>query len=147
MEFWDSKLSGKKKLTLDSRILVFNQFDDEDYYFTFTFCLGYNTFNVVQKGEDDYDVIIDGLRFKDLMKMEKEDKKNKQKKQEREKRILAEKKKKEQEYYNRALKYNGKDYYEGKEKHLINNNDINNKKPVKYDYNYYKEHKKDKRSS
>ena len=124
-------------MALDGRILYFNQFDD-DVYFYFTFCIGYNTINITQIKEDKFDVLIDGNRFKDLMLAEKNKKKAIKQNIEREKRILEEKKKKEQEYYDRALKYNGKDYYEGKEKEIIKNN---NKKPVQYDYNYYKEHK------
>ncbi len=141
MEFWDSKLSGKKKFALDSRVLYFKQLDD-DVFFTFIFKIGYIEISVVQIGEDVFDVKIGGRRFKDLMKQEK---KNILQKKEREKRIQFEKKKKEEEYYNRALKYNGKDYYEGKEKNLLNNN--NDNKNFKYDYNYYKQNKNDKYSN
>ena len=70
MEFWDSKLSGKKRLTLDTRILYFNQLDD-DTYFSFTFQIGYTVIKMTQIGEDVFDVKIDGRRFKDLMKQEK----------------------------------------------------------------------------
>ena len=93
-------------------------------------------------------MIIEGRRFKDLIAQEKFERKKVQQKIERENRVIDERKKKEQEYYNRALKYNGMDYYEGKEKILMNNYDIGNnnknknKKP-QYNYDYYKEHKKD----
>ena len=103
MEFWDSKLSGKKKLALDSRILVYNQFD-EDYYFAFTFCIGYTTIQIIQVGEDKYEVLFDGIRFYDIMAEEKMEKKYKQKKIEKEKKIIAEQIKKDQEYYKRDLK-------------------------------------------
>ena len=70
MEFWDSKLSGKKKFALDSRVLYFKQLDD-DVFFTFIFKIGYIEISVVQIGEDVFDVKIGGRRFKDLMKQEK----------------------------------------------------------------------------
>ena len=78
MEFWDSKLSGKKKLALDSKVLVYNQFDD-DFYFAYTFCIGYTTINIVQIDEDRFDVLFDGNRFSDLYALEKAKKQNKQK--------------------------------------------------------------------
>ena len=144
MEFWDSKLSGKKKFALDSRIIYFKQFDD-DVFFVFKFMIGFNTITINQIGEDAFDVRFDGRRFKDLVAQER---RGTLQKKERENRIYAEQKKIQDEYYNRALTYNGKDYYEGKEKALLynnNNNNMNNdKKPIKYDYNYYKQHKNDK---
>ena len=136
---------------MDNKILFYNQFDD-DTFFYFTFCIGFNTINITQRGEDKFDMIIDGRHFKDLIVQEKIQKKNIQQKIERENRVIEERKKKEQEYYNRALKYNGMDYYEGKERVLMNNygldnnnnnNNNKNKKP-QYNYNYYTEHKKDK---
>ena len=92
LEFWDSKLSGKKKFSCDSRVVVYNQYED-DIYFSYSFHLGYTTIKVVQTGEDIFEVFIDGYRFRDLMQQEKTQKKNKQK-------LLEEQKKKEQEYYN-----------------------------------------------
>jgi hypothetical protein len=98
-------------------------------------------------------MIIDGRRFKDLIAQEKIQNKKMLQKIERENQKINERKKKEQEYYYRALKYNGMDYYEGKEKILMNNygldnnkNNKNNKnknKKPQYNYDYYKEHKKD----
>ena len=86
LEFWDSKLSGKRKLALDSKILVYNKFDD-DYYFAYTFCIGYTTINIVQIEEDTFDVLFDGYRFRDLLAQEKANKKYQQQKKER-RRIL-----------------------------------------------------------
>ncbi len=145
MEFWDSKLSGKKKFALDSKIIYFKQFDD-DVLFVFKFKIGNNLITINQIGEDAFDVRFDGRRFKDLVAQER---RGTLQKKERENRIYAEQKRIQDEYYNRALTYNGKDYYEGKEKALLynnnNNNNMNNdKKPIKYDYNYYKQHKNDK---
>ena len=142
---------------MDSRILVFDQYDD-DRYFGYNFYIGFSAIKIIQKGEDRFDVYIDGVRFKDLLieeKLEKQYLRNK--KIEDEKKLQNQKKKEEQEYYNRALKYNGIDYYEGKEKTLLynnkNNNNIKNnnnfkkinnnvKSPIKYDYDYCKQNNK-----
>ena len=70
---------------LDGRILFFKQFDDE-CYFSFTFTIGYNTINIIQIGEDKFDLLIDGRRFTDLMANERAEKNNLQKKLQREKR-------------------------------------------------------------
>ena len=94
LEFWDSKLSGKKKLALDSRIIVYNQYDD-DFSFAYTFPIGYTTVNIVQIDEDKYDVLFDGYRFRDLLAQEKANKKSQQRKVEKEKKILNERKRKE----------------------------------------------------
>ena len=132
MEFWDSKLSGKKKFALDSRIIYFKQFDD-DVFFVFKFMIGFNTITINQIGEDAFDVRFDGRRFKDLVAQER---RGTLQKKERENRIYAEQKKIQDEYYNRALTYNGKDYYEGKEKALLYNNNNNNININNNNYNY-----------
>ena len=139
LEFWDSKLSGKKKVALNGRIIYFNQFD-EDIIFGMKFTLGYNNLEIKQYGEDRYYLFINGYRFQDIMAQEKIEKKNLINKKEREK---QKQKKMEDDYYKRALKYNGSDYYEGKEKVLLNNNqnnkvnnNINNNN--KYSYEQYK---------
>ena len=140
LEFWDSKLSGKKKVALNGRIIYFNQFD-EDIIFGMKFTLGYNNLEIKQYGEDRYYLFINGYRFQDIMAQEKIEKKNLINKKEREK---QKQKKMEDEYYKRALKYNGNDYYEGKEKVLLNNNQNNkvnnniNNNNNKYSYEQYK---------
>ena len=45
IEFWDSKMSGKKKIAVDSKVIYFKQFDG-DITFGLTFTIGYNTFNL-----------------------------------------------------------------------------------------------------
>ena len=140
LEFWDSKLSGKKKVALNGRIIYFNQFD-EDIIFGMKFTLGYNNLEIKQYGEDRYYLFINGYRFQDIMAQEKIEKKNLINKKEREK---QKQKKMEDDYYKRALKYNGNDYYEGKEKVLLNNNQNNkvnnniNNNNNKYSYEQYK---------
>ena len=147
LEFWDSKLSGKKKVALDSRIIYFREIND-NALFHLDFTIGYNAFHISQYGEDHYDLLIDGNRFSNLMSQERYEKKFLIQKKEREKQKV---KKMQEDYYQRALKYNGKDYYEGKEKILlnnnnnINNNNINNNNinNNKYNYEYYKKHRND----
>ena len=114
-------MSGKKRVALDNRIIYFKELDD-DIRFVITFCIGYNTLSLNQIDEDKYDLIIDGYSFYDLMKTERLEKKYQLEKKERDK---IKKKKLEEEYYKRALKYNGNDYYEGKTKvnKKKNNND------------------------
>ena len=130
-------MSGKKKVGFDSKIIYFKQFDQE-----ITFCLifkiGYNKLEIRQYGEDKYDLFIDENRFSDLMAQEKYEKLMTIKQKEKEK---QKKKKTEDEYYRRALKYNGNDYYEGKEKTLLNNNKNKNINNNQYNYDYYKKNK------
>ena len=134
-------MSGKKRVALDNRPLYFKELDD-DIRFVITFRIGYNTLSLNKIDEDKYDLIIDGYRFYDLMKTERLEKKYQIVKKERDE---IKKKKLEEEYYKRALKYNGSDYYEGKEKEILlddnnknNNCNINNK----YSYEAYKQHRK-----
>ena len=131
IEFWDSKMSGKKKIAVDSRVIYFKQFDG-DITFGLTFTIGYNTFNLKQYSENVYHMFVDGYSFKELQNQEQIEKKMLIQKKERDK---LKKKKMEDEYYRRALKYNGNDYYEGKEKTLLNNNTNNNN--IQYNYEYY----------
>ena len=107
--------------------------------FNLTFSIGYNVLNLKQYGEDKYNLYIDGNRFKDLMLQEKYEIKKYYQDKEREKKRIQ---KMQNDYYQRALKYNGNDYYEGKEKMLLNNNNYNygypnnNNMNTNYNYNY-----------
>ena len=132
IEFWDSKLSGKKKIALNSKIIYFNKFEG-DVIFGLKFACGYINYEIKQLGEDKYNLYINGNRFNDLMAQEKYEKHNSkyQKQMEKQKKI-------EDDYYKRALKYNGNDYYEGKEQALLNNPKNNNKGYMQYDYDLYK---------
>ncbi len=130
LEFWDSKLSGKKKVALDSRVIYFTQFDGD--FFTLNFSIGNNFLNIKQYGEDKYNLYIDGNRFKDLMIQEKYERQKYLQDKEKEKQRI---KKMQNDYYRRALTYNGNDYYEGKEKILLNNNNNNYNNYNNYNYN------------
>ena len=123
---------------MDLRIIYFRQFDS-DIMFGLTFYIGGNKLDIQQYGEDKYYLFIDGIRFYDLMVQERIERQALIKKKERDKQKM---KKMEDDYYKRALKYNGKDYYEGKEKNLLNNNNYNNNyNNNKYNYDYYKQNK------
>ena len=120
---------------MDSRVIYFNQFDG-DVFFGLTFYIGHNKLDLQQYSEDKYNLFIDGNRFYDLMTQEKIERQSFIKQKQREYQKM---KKMEDDYYKRALKYNGKDYYEGKEKNLLNNNNYNNNNNNnKYNYGYYK---------
>ena len=84
IEFWDSKMSGKKKIAVDSRVIYFKQFDS-DITFGLTFTIGYNTFNLKQYSENVYHMFVDGYSFKELQNQEQIEKKMLIQKKERDK--------------------------------------------------------------
>ena len=92
---------------MDSRVIYFNQFDS-DVFFGLTFYIGHDKLDLQQYAEDKYNLFIDGNRFYDLMTQEKIERQSFIKQKERE---YQKRKKMEDDYYKRALKYNGKDYY------------------------------------
>ena len=113
IEFWDSKLSGKKKLAVDGKILSMTK--DNDHYCYIFKLSGYN-FNITQKTEDKFELKINNKNYMELLKDERSGKLQKEKedflkKKEKEKR----KNKPDDDYYKRAMKYNGENYFEGEE--------------------------------
>ena len=68
MEFWDSKISGKKKLAVDNKILALD--DSGSSYFQCIFQIAPHIFNLKQKDEDRFSLSIDHYKFKALMKEE-----------------------------------------------------------------------------
>ena len=143
IEFWDSRLSGKKKLSLDDNKLIMTK--DKDFFY-YQFKIGNYTFNL-NHYDTDTELLINDKKFKELMKeersgildKEKQDylrkQKNKNKEQNKyvlageniydikeQKRLLEEferKKKKEKE--------NIKNFYIGNEQNISNNNQNKNK--------------------
>ena len=131
ISFYDSRLSYKRKIILDDSVLFYDK--DASEFFTYEFFLAGIKFEIIQTDVDKYDIEIDGRRFKKYMS----DERNGTLEQLREEKEID-------EYNERALKYNGNDYYEGKEKVLLNNNqnkkvnnNINNNNN-KYSYEQYK---------
>lgn len=68
MDFWDSKISGKKKLAVDNKILALD--DSGSSYFQCIFQIAPHIFNLKQKDEDRFSLSIDHYKFKALMKEE-----------------------------------------------------------------------------
>ena len=66
MEFYDSRMSGKKKITVDAQVLYFQKKDDDNLKFGFK--IGGVLFQVFQFSEDDVDLRIETRRFYDVMK-------------------------------------------------------------------------------
>ena len=87
--------------------------------FLFKFFIGNINFNIVQLGEDTYEMKIEGQKFKDLKLEEKEKKKLKK----IIKNIEDKNKSHQDEYNNKDINNNEKNYFEGKEKY----NNLNNK--------------------
>ena len=133
-------------MILDSKIIAFQQ-NVDGRYFTMGFFIGNIYINIIQIGENEFVLMLEGENFKDLLNKEKKEKQYMQKKFEKEKIKIKEHIKKEKEYYSkRAAKSNDKNYYyKRKEKFLINEINVNNdKKIIKYDYNYNKKVRNDK---
>ena len=116
LDLWDSKISGKKVI-LNSKLLMHTQ-DLYSNNFLFKFFIGNIKFNIVQLGEDTYEMKIEGKKFKDLKLEEKEKKKLKKIKN-----IEDKNKSHQDEYNNKDINNNEKNYFEGKEKY----NNLNNK--------------------
>jgi hypothetical protein len=113
IEFWDSKLSGKKKLAFDSKVL--SETKDGDNY-SYSFKISGYIIRITQKTEDKFELKINDKNFMDLLKDERSGKLQKEredylKKKEKEKK----KNRNEDDYYKRAMKYNGENYVEGEE--------------------------------
>ena len=114
IQFWDSRISGKKKLALDGREL--KSVKDVDN-FSFLFQIDTYNFNVYQKSDEKYEIKINNKTFTELMQEERTGVLH-QKKEEYLKKEEREKKKKSDsgnDYYKRAMKYNGDNYFEGEE--------------------------------
>ena len=110
IEFFDSRLSDKKKITLDGSVLFYDKDDSE--FFSYKFSLAGCKFELCKISEDRYDIKINGKRFKQLMSDERNGKLDKA----REMREQRENEQKEIDEYNRrAMEYNGSNYYEGME--------------------------------
>ena len=69
IEFYDSRLSDKKKITLDGSVLFYDKDDSE--FFSYKFSLAGYKFELCKISEDRYDIKINGKRFKQLMSDER----------------------------------------------------------------------------
>lgn len=116
INFWDSRISGKKKLSIDDKIL---DFKEECEHYKYTFKIEDYTFTLKQIGDDKFKLDINSKDFMDLMKEERagvfQRKKNEylgSKEKEKKKNNFNNR---EDDYYKRAMKYNGENYFEGEE--------------------------------
>ena len=79
IEFWDSRVSGKKKLSVDENVIVEN--NNSCAVFNYSFQLDSYYFNLVQLKDDDYDIRINNNYFQDIIKYEQSGELEKSKKQ------------------------------------------------------------------
>ena len=119
IDFWDSRISGKKKLALDGHELKKAK-DTDNFYYLFKID-GYN-FCIVQKSDEKFEIRINNRDFSELLRDERigklqREKEEYYKKKEREnkKSNNYNNKNKNDDYYKRAMKYNGEGYFEGEE--------------------------------
>ena len=112
--FYDSRLSYKKKLVLDDSVLYYEKFSED--FFSYKFSLGGCEFQIFQTNINSYDININGRSYKKYMS----DERNGILDRERERKEEIENEEREIDEYNeRALKYNGSNYYEGMEYEII----------------------------
>ena len=62
IDFYDSRLSYKRKIVLDSSVLFYEKDGSDNFSYKFTLA-GYN-FEIRQLYEDKYDLLINNKRFK-----------------------------------------------------------------------------------
>ena len=113
VDYWDSRLSGKKKLAVDGKVLSLTK-DLDNYIFNFK--IGeYNC--IVIQNEDQKPIFkINNRDFNDLIQDERTGKLNKEREKHSKNRKPESKRingSSESDYYQRALKYNGENYVEG----------------------------------
>ena len=113
VEYWDSRLSGKKKLAVDGKVLILTKEMDN---FIYNFKIGEYNCLVMQNEDEKPRFTLNNRDFNDILKDERTGKlgKDRQKysknKKNDPKRNMDSS---ESEYYKRALKYNGDNYVEG----------------------------------
>ena len=115
IQFWDSRISGKKKIALDGNDLKSAKDVDN---FNFIFKLDGYTFDIFQKSDDKYEIKINNRKyFSELIKEERSGILQREKEEYLRKRGKDKKKSNNSgnDYYERAMKYNGDDYFEGEE--------------------------------
>ena len=113
VEYWDSRLSGKKKLALDDKVISMTE-DVDNYVFAFKIS-SYN-FIVQQKEDEKPRLTINNRDFNELIKDERSGKLHKERENynnQKSKKEIKKNKEPEDDYYKRALKYNGDNYVEG----------------------------------
>ena len=82
IDFYDSRLSYKRKIVLDSSVLFYEKDGSDNFSYKFTLA-GYN-FEIRQLYEDKYDLLINNKRFKKLQDKERNGDFDNEKKEEEE---------------------------------------------------------------
>ena len=109
VEYWDSRLSGKKKLAVDDEVIV--EHNESIAVFNYSFQLDSYYFNLVQINDSKYDLKINDNFFHDIMIAEQsgELKKNKKKEYEQPNNKYKNIDKDEDDYLNENYKMKGSD--------------------------------------
>ena len=110
VEYWDSRLSGKKKLAFDGTVLSLT--NDQDT-FSFNFKCGDYIFIVTQNEDEKPRLTINNRDFNDLLQDERTGKLQKDRQQYNKNKSRKNNPQSDSDYYKRALKYNGDNFVEG----------------------------------
>jgi len=110
VEYWDSRLSGKKKLAVDGKVLTLLKESDNFYY---NFKIDEYIFIVMQAEDEKPRLTINNRDFNDLIEDERTGRLQKEKENYIKTKTKKTNNQSESEYYKRAMKYNGENYVEG----------------------------------
>ena len=146
IEYWDSRISGKKKLELDGKLLTYSKDDN----FEKTFKIDDYNLNLTHKKDAKPQLKINSRNFMDLMREEQRGELNKENEEYIKNYEEEKNNNKDNTYRKRALKYNGEDYFEENEneyyniqeqKILLKQFEQNKKEEEKRSENYNKKNK------
>ena len=146
IEYWDSRISGKKKLELDGKLLTYSKDDN----FVKTFKIDDYNLNLTHKKDAKPQLKINSRNFMDLMREEQRGELNKENEEYIKNYEEEKNNNKGDTYRKRALKYNGEDYFEENEneyyniqeqKILLKQFEQNKKEEEKRSENYNKKNK------
>ena len=116
IEYWDSRISGKKKLELDGKLLTYSKDDN----FEKTFKIDDYNLNLTHKKDAKPQLKINSRNFMDLMREEQRGELNKENEEYIKNYEEEKNNNKDNTYRKRALKYNGEDYFEENENEYYN---------------------------
>ena len=102
IEYWDSRLSGKKKLSVDGKVLTLTKEMDNFYY---TFKIGEYNCSVTQNEDEKPKFTMNNRDFQDIIQDERTGKLDKERQKY--------KKNKQKEEIKNNIKYNDEKYVEG----------------------------------
>ena len=135
IEFWDSKISGKKRLTADSKELLNDKIKSDD--FSYSFKIERHFFTIL-KVKDEFELKVDNLPFIEIMndercgKLEKMRKNLKKKEKENEMKNKNNKKPKMNKIQEEDFGYGNRDEPNEDEVAFENENKYQNKKLNKF---------------